>query len=150
MMMDDYSGDKILVSACLLGVNCRYDGGNAESPELLEGENKNFIPVCPEQMGGLPTPREPCEIAGGAGMEVLAGEARVLGKETGTDFSENFIRGAEETLKLARISGCKRAVFKANSPSCGRGRIHRGEELIEGDGVAAALLLENGIEVIAL
>lgn len=141
----------LIVSACLLGINCRFDGGNSLDSSLLEALSHFgeyiLIPLCPEQLGGLPTPREPCEINSGSGEDVLSGEARVIGKETGRNFTANFTRGASETLKIARLFGCEKALFKSDSPSCGSGKIYRGGNLVEGNGVTTALLTKNGITV---
>jgi uncharacterized protein YbbK (DUF523 family) len=141
----------VLVSACLLGINCRYDGGNCFDKRVAELITRFvMIPVCPEQLGGLGTPREPMRIVGGTGLDVLNGRARVV-NESGVDVTEKMLRGAEETLKIAKIFGAKRAIFKARSPSCGCGEIRDGaspEKLIKGDGVTAALLKKNGILVV--
>ncbi len=140
-----------LVSACLLGINCRYDGQNNLNEKVMRlVEKEVLIPVCPEQLGGLGTPREPMGVIGGGGSEVLDGKARVINRSN-KDVTENLARGAEETLKIARSSGAREAIFKARSPSCGCGKIHDGttpNKLIEGDGVTAALLKRNGIHVI--
>lgn len=141
----------ILVSACLCGVNCRYDGAdnNIEIIHKLLKEGA-ALPVCPEQLGGLATPRIACEIQGGTGVDVLDKKAKVINKAN-TDLSENFIRGAEETLKLALATGVTKAVFKSRSPSCGAGQVYDGSfksKLIPGDGVTTALLKKHGIEVI--
>ena len=109
-----------------------------------------LIPVCPEQLGGLGTPREPSEIKGGDGSDVLNGGARVFSK-SGRDATENFLRGAGEVLKIARTLGVKEAILKARSTACGCGKIHDGTfsgGLIEGDGVTTALLKRNGIRVL--
>ncbi len=140
----------ILVSACLCGVKCRYDG-NAKPDEavialLREGK---AIPVCPEQLGGLPVPRPPAEIMEGDGEAVLGGSACVRNR-LGQDVTQAFIAGAEETMNIARLSGARKAILKANSPSCGAGIIYDGTfsgNTRAGDGVAAALLRKNGIEV---
>lgn len=111
--------------------------------------DKNIIPVCPEQLGGLTTPRLPAEIKDGGGQDVLDGLARVVDKE-GTDVTDQFIKGAYETLKLARLLGARKAILKEKSPSCGPGKIYDGNfkgNLIDGSGVTAALLRSNGIEV---
>ena len=106
----------ILVSACLLGLRCRYDGSaKADARVLALAKTRALIPVCPEQLGGLPTPRPPAERV----------ESRVLAAN-GTDVSAEFARGAEETLRLAQLFGCKTAVLKARSPSCGNGEIYDG------------------------
>ena len=142
----------ILVSACLAGINCRYDGKNSLNKAvcgLVAGGGA--IPVCPEQLGGLPTPRAPAEIKAGCGAGVLDGKCRVINKE-GLDVTGNFIKGAEETLKIAVMVGVKKAVLKSGSPSCGCGRIHDGTfsgRMAEGNGVAAELLIREGIEVIS-
>ncbi|MCQ2749125.1 MAG: DUF523 domain-containing protein [Clostridia bacterium] len=132
----------ILVSACLAGVNCKYSGGNNENEEIKKlVESGEAILICPEQMGGLTTPRKPAEQYGD---KVIC--------EDGTDVTENFASGAEEALKIAKLAGCKKAVLKSKSPSCGCGKIYDGtfsKTLIDGDGVAAKLLKENGIEIIS-
>lgn len=134
------SRPRILVSACLLGVNCRYNGGGevcAEVKKLME--HAELIPVCPEILGGLATPRDPAERIG----------ERVVTK-TGTDVTGQYRRGAMETLKLAKLYGCRCAVLKERSPSCGSGRIYDGTHtrtLIPGDGVTAELLKSHGVEV---
>lgn len=132
--------ESILVSACLLGVRCRYDGGSKpQEPILRLMEKYTLIPVCPEQLGGLSTPRLPSERIAD----------RVVMNDS-TDVTEAYRRGAEEALRLARLFGCKLAVLKERSPSCGSGTIYDGSfsgRLTGGDGVTAALLRENGIAV---
>lgn len=113
---------------------------------LASGE---AVPVCPEQLGGMSTPRETCEIISGNGADVLDGRARVV-TQSGRDVTEEFLAGARFTLQAAKEHGCSRAVFKARSPSCGCGTIYNGSfsgVLKPGDGVAAALLKREGIEV---
>lgn len=131
----------ILISACLLGVNCRYDGTSKTIPELEDLMSKHtLIPVCPEQLGGLSTPRSPAEVKGDL----------VISKD-GVDVTEEFIKGAEETLKIAKIYNCIYAILKERSPSCGSDKIYNGtfsKTIIDGDGIAAKLLKENGIRVI--
>ena len=131
---------RVLISACLLGLPCRYDG----TGKLLEEVNGlldrvTFIPVCPEQLGGLPTPREPSER-----------RADAVVSRSGADVTAQFRRGAEQALHLARLYGCKAAVLKERSPSCGSGEVYDGTfsgRLTPGDGVTAALLKANGIAV---
>jgi uncharacterized protein YbbK (DUF523 family) len=139
-----------LVSACLVGINTRYDGGCFCHEKLLKlAEEGKAIPVCPEQLGGCPTPRDPCEIAGGDGGDVLDGRCSVV-SINGADMTEKFIRGAEETLKLVKACGVKKAILKARSPSCGSGVIYDGtfsQKTAGGNGVTAELLIRNGIEV---
>ena len=131
---------RILVSACLLGVCCRYSGGGELEPSIQKlMEKHELIPVCPEILGGLPTPRTPAEQKG----------SQVWTRD-GQDVTEAYQRGAEETLKLAKLYGCTRAVLKERSPSCGSGRIYDGtftRTLTDGDGVTARLLKEHGILV---
>lgn len=138
----------VLVSACLAGVRCRYDGGACPDPAVVDLVRRGrALPVCPEQLGGLPTPRRPAEIRGGAGADVLEGRARVV-TASGADVTDAFLRGAEETLRLARLSGAEGAILKARSPSCGVGAVYDGSftgRLRPGDGVAAALLRRAGI-----
>jgi uncharacterized protein YbbK (DUF523 family) len=139
----------ILISACLLGINCAYHGGNKLDESLLASlDPKELVPVCPEQLGGLTTPRERARLVGGDGEAFWRGEARVVTLE-GRDVSEQYRRGGLETLKHARTFGCSRAILKANSPSCSSGRIYdeAATGLIAGDGTTAALLKQNGIPV---
>lgn len=131
---------KILISACLLGTGCRYDGACKKYPlaEVL-AKRHQLVPVCPEQLGGLATPRPPAERRGD----------RVV-TEIGTDVTEAYRRGAGETLKLCKLLGCEAAVLKERSPSCGRGEIYDGTHsrtLTAGDGVTAELLTAHGIPV---
>ncbi|WP_235839223.1 DUF523 domain-containing protein [Clostridium sp. Marseille-P2415] len=141
--------ENILVSACLLGVNCRYDGRNGRNEDVLGlMETYNLIPVCPEQLGGLETPREPAERL--AQNEEDGQEKIRVVNQAGKDVTACFMRGAEETLKIARLYGCKRAILKERSPSCGHGIIYDGTfsgKKIPGSGVTAMLLEENGITV---
>jgi uncharacterized protein YbbK (DUF523 family) len=140
-----------LVSACLVGINCRYDGKNSLDSKLFKSFKKDeLIPLCPEQLGGLPTPREWNEIVGGTGEDVLKGKAKVI-TSSGRDVTKNFIRGAEETLMTAKSLGIKEAILKSKSPACGCGEIYDGTfsgKLSKGDGVTAAILKSNGVKVI--
>ena len=133
--------EKILVSACLLGEACRYDAGSKPCPRVIALKEKyELIPVCPEQAGGLPTPRTPSEIVG----------ERVLMKD-GTDVTENYKKGAEYALRLAKENNCTVAVLKEKSPSCGKGWIHNGRfdgGLTAGNGITTALLTAHGITVL--
>jgi len=141
----------ILVSGCLIGQKCRYNMLSEEIPELKEMVEKGeAIPVCPEQLGGLPTPRPPAEIKGGDGIKVIAGKARVVNSE-GQDVTQKFVKGASDTLVIAKDKNITEAVFKSRSPACGCGSIYDGTfrgRLRDGDGVAAALLKKHGIKVI--
>jgi len=138
-----------IVSACLLGINCRYDGKNSERREVFEfikKGNLNPVPVCPEQLAGLPTPRKKCKIDGD-GFDVLEGKSRVIA-EDGEDMTKFFVNGAKEVLKIAEITNSKIALLKSRSPSCGAGKIYNAFAGNEGYGVTAALLKKNGIDVI--
>lgn len=132
--------DRLLISACLLGCRCRYDGGSKGHPLAKRlAERYALVPVCPEQMGGLATPRPPAERRG----------ERVV-TQAGADVTEQYRRGAEETVRLCRLLGCETAVLKERSPSCGSGQIYDGTfsgALSAGDGVAAELLAAHGIAV---
>lgn len=141
----------IIVSACLCGINCKWDGGNNLDARVLKllKEGK-VIPVCPEQLGGLETPREPCEIINGNGIDVLGGTARVNGSRQNNDVTAKFIKGAYETLKIAEAVGANIAILKARSPSCGANLIYDGNfngAKIHGNGVTTQLLLSRGIKV---
>lgn len=130
----------ILVSACLAGLHCRYDGGEKSNETVIRlVQEGQALPVCPEQLGGLTTPRLPCEIING----------RVIRKD-GEDVTAEFERGAQECLALAKLAVAKSAILKAKSPSCGFGRVYDGSfsgRVIEGDGIFGALCRENGIRV---
>jgi len=131
-----------IVSACLIGVNCKYDNGNNENESVINFlKDKKFIPVCPEQLGGLTTPRDPAEITGDKIIDIK-----------GIDVTYNFKKGAEETLKIARACNCKIAILKEQSPSCGVKKIYDGSfsgRIISGEGVTSRILKENGIEVMS-
>lgn len=133
---------KLLVSACLLGIGCKYSGRDNLRPELLEQLRRaghTLIPVCPEIYGGLPTPRPPAERRNGRVMT-----------EAGADVTAQYRKGAEAALELYRRCGCEAALLKAKSPSCGSGVIYDGtfsHTKIAGDGVTAELLKSNGIPV---
>ena len=132
---------RILISACLLGQACRYDGCSKPCDKAVRlSETDEPIPFCPEQAGGLPTPRPPAEIQDG----------RVVNAE-GRDVTKEYRKGAEEALRLCRTLGITKAVLKAKSPSCGKGAVYDGsfsKTLREGNGITADLLSANGIEVI--
>ena len=130
--------EKYLVSACLTGLCTRYDGQSKISVSCMERlRGCSWIPVCPEQLGGLPTPRTAADLVGGDGYDVLDGRARVINRD-GLDVTGQFIRGAEQCLAIARAQNIKSALLKARSPSCGLSPQH---------GVTAALLTRNGITV---
>ena len=142
----------ILVSACLLGVKCQYNGESDLTNELLEflKDKGEFIVVCPECLGGLPIPRDASEIVSGGGKNVIVKKAKVKTIK-GKDVTKEFLKGAKRTLKIAKQNKVELAVLKAKSPSCGVGLIYDGtfsRNIIEGDGVTAALLKKHGIKVI--
>lgn len=138
----------VIISACLAGAKTRYDGRNAFSFEAVSrvAKEANFIAVCPEVFGGLSVPRPRAEIKGGDGADVLSGLARVV-NEDGADVTEAFIKGARETLRIARLAGATRAMLKEKSPSCGVNSISRNGEVVAGMGVLAALLRNEGFEI---
>ena len=133
----------ILVSACLLGINCRYDGKSNENPAILALQSRDditLIPVCPEQLGGLTTPRAPSERSG-----------NLIKNNLNEDVTGQYSKGAQEALRLAKLYGCKVAILKERSPSCGCRGIYDGtfsHTLVEGQGVTAELLSEHGITVL--
>ncbi|MCI5131872.1 MAG: DUF523 domain-containing protein [Candidatus Electrothrix sp. EH2] len=129
---------KCLISSCLIGLCTRYDGQSKPNKRCLKYLSEFFyIPVCPEQLGGLPTPRPAADLSGGDGMDVLTGFASVFTKE-GHDVTENFLAGAEAVLKIAVAQDIRLALLKARSPSCGVKQL----------GVTAALLERNGIKLV--
>ena len=131
-----------LCSACLLGVRCRFDGQSKPDPRIIAMSKKEvLIPVCPEQLGGLSTPRKPAEQRGG---KVIT--------EIEDDVTSQFRKGAEDVLAIAYLLGIKEAIFKQRSPSCGVGKIYDGtfsERVVKGDGITTALLKKNKISVIS-
>lgn len=133
--------DNILVSACLLGIGCRYDGEHKADERIINLAKKyNLIPFCPEIYGGLPTPRVPSERIGDLVM-----------MRDGTDVTDNYRRGAEEAYRICTLFNIKTAVLKEKSPSCGKGKIYDGSfsgTLVDGDGVTTEYLLSKGINVI--
>ena len=131
-----------LCSACLLGVRCGFDGSSKPDPRIIAMSKKEvLIPVCPEQLGGLSTPRKPAEQRGG---KVIT--------EIEDDVTSQFRKGAEDVLAIAYLLGIKEAIFKQRSPSCGVGKIYDGtfsERVVKGDGITTALLKKNKISVIS-
>ena len=133
----------VIVSACLAGFPCRYDGKAKPCEAVMAlvwaGE---AIPICPEQLGGLPTPRPPCELKNGRAVD-----------NTGADRTAEYCRGAQAALAVARTYGATRALLQKRSPSCGVGWIYDGtfsKTLVQGDGITARVLAENGIQVIGI
>jgi uncharacterized protein YbbK (DUF523 family) len=139
-----------LVSACLLGINCNFEGKNWQNPKIVEEFQKGeLFPICPEVLGGLSVPRVPSEIQGGDGKDVIEGRAAVVNLQ-GIDVTDEFMAGAYDALRIAEAVGAKEALLIEKSPSCGCGVIFDGsftDKFREGDGVTAALLKKNGIKV---
>lgn len=147
---------KILVSACLLGCACRYDGKSKPCEkvlELAEDPENVLIPICPEQMGGLTTPRKPSERQRDEnGRIVDPSEPRALIMNDGTDVTDNYRRGVEIALRIAELNGIDYAILKSGSPSCGKGIIYDGSfsgAKAEGNGITADALLAAGYEVLS-
>jgi uncharacterized protein YbbK (DUF523 family) len=140
-----------LVSACLLGINCNFEGKNNQKAEIIEEFKKGELyPVCPEVLGGLSVPRIPAEIQDGDGLDVIEGKAYVYNMQN-IDVTDEFMKGAYEVLRIAEILNAKEALLIEKSPSCGcGGLIFDGTfsgKLRAGDGVTAALLKKKGIKV---
>lgn len=139
-----------MISACLLGICCRYDGRDSGCPDLIKMTSRfNYIPFCPEQLGGLSTPRPPARIVGGDGKDVLSAKARVL-NSMDEDVTDAFIRGAEESLRIASMTETKIAFLKDKSPSCGifiPGKNSGPESIL---GVTATLFNNHGIRILEL
>ena len=130
-----------LCSACLLGIKCRYDGKNKFNRKVIEiSKREELIPVCPEQLGGLKTPREESEIQVDGNVKTKSGK----------DITAELKKGAEEVLKIVKKFGITEAILKQKSPSCGCGKIYDGTfsgKIIEGDGITTELLKKNGIKI---
>ena len=140
---------KVLISACLLGKNCRYNGGHSRISELDELD-VDFIPVCPEEAGKLGTPRPAAEMQGSA-ENILKGDARILTNE-GNDVTKQFIQGAKKSLEAGLTSGTEVAILKSHSPSCGVGGVYDGtftHSLTDGNGIFSHLCRESGITCIS-
>ncbi len=141
--------EKLLISACLAGLSCRYDGGSKPHPRLEDLKRRyDLIPVCPEQVGGLSTPRIPNELQASA-ADILSGQGKIK-NQAGEDCTEAFIRGASETLKVVLLLKIKRGLLKDGSPSCGKNRVYDGTfcgKSIPGMGITAKVLQEEGIGI---
>jgi uncharacterized protein YbbK (DUF523 family) len=156
---------KVLVSACVLGLNTRYDGKSEKNSydgksiknetliDYLKGNKIDFYPLCAEQLGGLATPREPCEIEQGFTAEdILNGKGRILTK-SGKDVTDNFLRGCNLVLKFCKEFEITHAILENRSPTCGFTKVYDGTfsgNLIDGKGVLAQLLVDNGIEILTI
>lgn len=141
--------EPILVSACLLGIGCRYDGSNSHRKDLIEIlTGKIPVPFCPELFGGLGVPRETFEITYGDGEDVLNNKSVIIAP-SGRDATQNFISGSLAGLKICIIAGIRKAILKEKSPSCGVRTILNGRKPKKGSGVFASLLRRNNIEIIS-
>lgn len=150
--MKDINKGPVLVSACLLGIKCKYNGGDNKNEKVLKFlEGRDYIKICPESMGGLESPRLPSEVeVGYEGIDVVEGRAKVYGKD-GRDLTEEFLKGAQISLDQAKKHQVSLAILKESSPSCGGNKIYTGRfegQKKEGQGVTAALLGKNGIRVL--
>jgi uncharacterized protein YbbK (DUF523 family) len=143
---------KVLVSACLLGRACRFDGKDKlveELPDALRAERAEAVPFCPEEAGGLGTPRPAARIVGGDGEAVADGRARVV-NDRGEDVTERFLDGARQAVEAALKNGCGVAYLKERSPSCGCAQVHTEEGVVRGCGVTAALLRRAGVATVSV
>ncbi|KAA3606705.1 MAG: DUF523 domain-containing protein [Planctomycetota bacterium] len=146
---DLQAGDRVLVSACVLGEATRYDGDSNPMPALIQALQEagiECISVCPEVLGGLSTPRPPAQMEWGTGEEVWQGRSQVKTAQ-GEMVTSQFLAGAEKTLALAKAYGARHAFLKERSPSCGRFHTHSGGQLVAGPGVTTAALIEAGLQV---
>ena len=142
----------VLVSACLVGRACRFDGNAKLRPDLVEAlrtDEVDVVAFCPEEAAGLGTPRPPARLKGGDGDEVIDGGSRVV-TEQGQDVTEAYLDGARQAVARAREAGCEVAYLKERSPSCGCARVHTTEGLVRGCGVTTALLRRAGVATISV
>ena len=146
------SHKKILVSSCLCGKKCRYNGSCVNNDYIKNLKKEEIIEACPELLGGLGIPRESCEIVGGNAKDVWNDKAKILSK-TGIDFTEQYKLGSNKVLEITLKNKIKKAILKQNSPSCGYGKIYDGTfsgNKIKGNGILAELLEKNGITIISV
>lgn len=137
----------LLVSACLLGIRCRHNGWHQENKKIIGLRERHILlPVCPEQLGGLPTPRPTTEFKMGDGIDTIEGSENLVNKQ-GKNLSREFLRGADETFRICKMFNIKKAVLKDNSPSCGSSFVYRNGILVSGEGVTSALLRKQGVSV---
>ncbi|PLX82056.1 MAG: DUF523 domain-containing protein [Desulfuromonas sp.] len=142
--------EPILVSACLLGLLTRYDGvdkTNTGVRDFLDRHNLLPVPICPEQLGGMPTPRPATEFSCGDGEAILDRVCR-LQNRCGDDVTDSFIRGASQSVGIARLCGTRKALLKERSPSCGVRQVYRNRKIVPGRGVTAALLAREGLTLL--
>ncbi|RIN29785.1 DUF523 domain-containing protein [Staphylococcus succinus] len=140
----------ILISACLVGQNVRYDGGNKLNNNLKNLVDQGLAqPICPEVLGGLTTPRNPAEIIGGDGFDVLENKAKIIDNQ-GNDVTEEYINGAIKSLDICQIMNCSTLILKSDSPTCSSQNIYSGQfngNKKQGVGIFSALLIKNGIQI---
>lgn len=141
---------KILISACLYGEKCRYNGSNVNSD--LKFDEKEVLKICPELLGGLGVPRESCEIVGGNAEDVINGTAKIIGL-SGKDYTNEYLQGMEKAIQLVKKHKIEIAYLKQNSPSCGYGKVYDGNfcgKIIKGNGIFAEMLKKLGIKIIGI
>ena len=137
----------LLVSACLVGFRCRYDGTCKADPRVLRVlKERAWIAVCPEQRAGFPTPRDPIYFFGGTGKEVLKGKARIV-QAGGGDVTEPLLQASRSLLEMVRAYGVREGILKEKSPSCGVSKTYLGDKLVTGMGLIAAMLVVEGITI---
>ena len=140
----------VAISSCVTGEKCRYNASDSYNPMLIKDNADNYIAICPEMLADLSIPREPCEIVGGCGEDVIKGTARIMDKN-GTDITETMICGARKALQICLEHGIDKAYLQTKSPTCGCGKIYDGSfsgTLKAGDGIFTVLLKMKGIEVV--
>jgi len=140
----------ILVSSCITGLKCRYNGTSSYNESLLKKLNCNYIHICPELLAGFGIPRKPCEIYGGTGEDVLAGNAKIIDQD-GLDITEQMLIGVKEALKICIENKVTKAYLQTKSPSCGYTKIYDGSfssTLKHGNGIFSALLIKNNVKII--
>ena len=140
----------VAISACITGEKCRYNATDTYQPLLMKDIPEKYIAVCPEILAGLGIPREPCEIVGGCGKDVINETAQIIDKK-GTDITEAMLNGAKKALQICLVHGIEKAYLQSKSPTCGCGKIYDGNfsgTLKSGDGIFTALLKMHGIEVV--
>jgi uncharacterized protein YbbK (DUF523 family) len=147
--MNNQTDKVIIVSACLLGVNCRYSGMSKKDDKVIEFlVGKNFVPVCPESFSGLPIPREPADFDRGDGTMTKTGKNQVIQRD-GTDVTKQFLRGATEAMKICKLAHATSAILKDRSPSCGVHQVYNEGALVNGVGILTAMLMQEGVKVIS-
>jgi uncharacterized protein YbbK (DUF523 family) len=140
----------VLISSCIAGVKCRYDAASSYNENLLKKIGCNYMHICPELLAGFKVPRKPCEIYGGTGDDVLAGNAKIIDQD-GLDITGQMLVGIEKALQICLENKVTKAYLRAKSPTCGYNKIYDGSfssTLKKGSGVFSALLIKNGIEII--